>query len=134
MCSSLLIGFIVYYFFPTTAPASVLHSDYFIKEQLATGLKFTQIHQYIQPTTLDGGLIAFPSFHVIWAWLCLYLIRSWFVVFYVFLFINILLIFSCVMLGWHYFLDIILSFLILLFCHYLLALTINRTASGARQE
>lgn len=117
---TVLIGFPIYYFFPTTAPASVVYSPFFTEEQIATGLKFYQIRQYIQPTTLEGGLIAFPSFHAIWAWLCLYLIRPWKIAFSVLLLLNSLLVASCVLLGWHYPVDLLASLLLLIFSHYLL--------------
>lgn len=117
---AVLSGFLIYYFFPTMAPASILQSKYFTEEQFATGFKFLQIHQHQPPTTLEGGLIAFPSFHVIWAWLCLYLVRFWPLLFYPLLLLNTFLIFSCLLLGWHYFLDLVMSILILAVCHYLL--------------
>ena len=116
---SAILGFTFYYFFPTTAPASVVESPYFSEIQHATGLKFNQIHNYIQPSTLDGGMIALPSFHVIWAWFCLYLIRGWPVLFYFMLPINTLLIASCVLLGWHYSIDILGAFIIILISHAL---------------
>ncbi|HAU1854151.1 TPA: phosphatase PAP2 family protein, partial [Legionella pneumophila] len=74
LLSTTLLGFTFYYFFPTTAPASEIQNSLFAPEQIATGLKFHQIHHYIQPTTIEGGLIALPSFHAIWAILCVYLI------------------------------------------------------------
>jgi len=114
---SALIGFSFYYFFPTTAPASIINSPYFNESQRATALKFMQIHHHIQPTTLDGGLIALPSFHVIWAWFCLYLLRNWVVWFILMLPINMLLIASCVLLGWHYLLDVVGGLLTICLAH-----------------
>ena len=114
---STMIGFFFYYFFPTTGPASIIKSNYFSTDQLATGLKFLQIHQYIQPNTLEGGMIALPSFHVIWAWFCLYLLRGWPVAFFIMLPINLLLIASCVLLGWHYPTDILGSFVVIFIAH-----------------
>lgn len=102
-----LIGFVFYYFFPTTAPASVINSPLFSSYQMATGLKFYQIHHYIVPTTNEGGLIALPSFHTIWALLCVYLLKEWVLPCILLLIINILLIASCVLLGWHYVIDVI---------------------------
>ena len=116
---SALIGFTFYYFFPTTAPASILTSPFFTEEQRATGLKFLQIHEHIPPTTKDGGMISLPSFHVIWAWFCLYLIRSWKIVFLLLLPINSLLMLSCVLLGWHYALDILGAGFVIIISHVL---------------
>ena len=112
-----LIGSLIYYFFPTMGPASVIDSPYFIHAQRDTGLKFWQLHHYIQPVTADGGMIAMPSFHVIWAWLCVWLVRSWPTVFVLMIAMNSILIVSCVFLGWHYFLDVIGSVLTVLLAH-----------------
>lgn len=114
---SALLGFTFYYFFPTTAPASVIQSPYFDASQHATGLKFNQIHQYIPPTTMTGGMVALPSFHVIWAWFCLYLLWSWKYIFILLLPVNLLLIASCVLLGWHYPIDI-LGGVLIIFCSH----------------
>lgn len=102
-----LLGFGFYYFFPTTAPASVTASPLFSFNQTATALKFQQIHSYVTPTTIEGGLIALPSFHCIWALLCTYLLRVWPLLLISAIVINSILIASCVLLGWHYPLDII---------------------------
>jgi hypothetical protein len=101
-----LVGFSIYYFFPTLAPASVLRGTEFMPEQFATGLKFYQIHHHIPPTTDAGGLIAFPSFHVIWALLCVYLLKDWRIPFVALAVVNFFLVASCVLLGWHYVLDV----------------------------
>ena len=116
---STFIGFVFYYFFPTTAPASISTSPYFTDEQRATGLKFYQIHHYIEPTTILGGMVALPSFHVIWSWWLQFMTRVWPLVFYFLLPLNIMLIFSCVLLGWHYPIDIIGSIIIILCTHYI---------------
>jgi len=115
---SMLLGFSCYYFFPTTAPASLLTSNLFYAEQIATGIKFNLIHQGQAATNLNGGLIAFPSFHVIWAWFCVYLLRPWPIGYYILLPINILLIMACVLLGWHYFIDLLGSLIIIIISHF----------------
>jgi hypothetical protein len=114
-----LIGYSFYYFFPTTAPASMIESPDFSEAQRATGLKFNQIHQYINPTTVEGGLIAFPSFHVIWAWLCAWLVRDWVWAFRALLLFNTGIAISCVLLGWHYVLDLIASIALISAVHYI---------------
>ena len=114
-----LIGFSFYYFFPTTAPASVIDSPYFTQAQHATELKFTQIHNHIKPSTLEGGMIALPSFHVIWAWLCVWLIRDWRWPFRLLFLLNAGMVVSCILLGWHYILDVIASIAIISFTHAL---------------
>jgi membrane-associated phospholipid phosphatase len=102
-----LIGFIIYYFFPTTAPASVMKGAYFSSEQLATGLKFHEIHSGIPPSTNLGGLIAFPSYHCIWALCCLYLLKDHPIPFFILLVLNSIILISCFMIGWHYLADVI---------------------------
>ena len=119
---STIIGFMMYYFFPTTAPASILSSAHFFPEQFATGIKFHEIHHHLKPSTLQGGLIALPSFHVIWAWYIVYLLRDWPIACGLLLPFNVLLVFACVLLGWHYPLDIFASIIIILITHALLAL------------
>lgn len=114
---SMLLGFSFYYFFPTTAPASIIDSPYFDPAQKATYLKFQQIHHYIPPTTLDGGMISLPSFHTIWAWFCLNLLRGIPLLFILLLPMNLLLIASCVLLGWHYPMDILGSAMIIALSH-----------------
>ncbi|ASQ45991.1 phosphatase PAP2 family protein [Legionella clemsonensis] len=114
---SALLGFTIYYFYPTLAPATVLKSELFSSAQYATGIKFQEIHQHIPPSTIEGGMIAFPSFHAIWAWLCLYLMRWSRFIFLLLLPINSLLIVSCVLLGWHYPVDLLASAIVLLITH-----------------
>lgn len=114
---STIIGFTFYYFYPTTAPASIIESSYFSEAQKATGIKFFQIHQQQTPTTMEGGLIALPSFHTIWAWFCLYLLRGFPSIFSVMLPINVLLMASCVLLGWHYLIDILGGLIVIFLSH-----------------
>jgi membrane-associated phospholipid phosphatase len=123
-----IIGFAFYYFFPTTAPASIISSSLFSPEQTATGYKFNQIHNHINPTTKEGGLIALPSFHTIWAIFCVYLLKEWMIPCIILLVINVLLITSCVLLGWHYPIDILGGLILAAGGYYLLSLTKSKTA------
>jgi membrane-associated phospholipid phosphatase len=118
---SALIGFSLYYFYPTLAPATTLNAPFFSSSQFATGIKFKEIHQHIPPTTIEGGMIAFPSFHAIWAWLCLFMLRWSRLFFFLLLPVNVLLIFSCVLLGWHYPLDLLGSLIVLILSHLICA-------------
>lgn len=115
-----LVGFTFYYFYPTTAPASVINSPFFSPYQRATGLKFQQLHQHINPYTIEGGLIALPSFHAIWALLCVYLVKQWRTIFFILLVINLALIASCVLLGWHYPSDVIAAAILVSLSYYFL--------------
>lgn len=130
LCTA-LIGFGFYYFFPTTAPASILNSEYFASYQRATGIKFHEIHNHIPPSTIEGGLVSFPSFHVIWSWLNLYAIRSFRVLFWILLPYNMLIVASCVMLGWHYLLDIFGSMVVIICAH---GFCIMHRATAKRSE
>ena len=93
--------------------------EYYFLLLVATGLKFKELHQHIPPSTGEGGLISLPSFHIIWGWFCLYILRGWPVWFGIMLPVNILLIVSCVLLGWHYPIDILGSVLVIFTSHYL---------------
>ncbi len=53
-----------------------------------------------------------PSFHTIWALLCVYLLRDWKYPFIVLGLINSLLIIACVLLGWHYLSDVLVGVLL----------------------
>lgn len=112
-----ILGSTLYYFFPTMGPASVIDSPYFISAQRHTGLKFWQLHHYIQPENPYGGMIAMPSFHVIWAWLCVYMLRHWSLLCCMLAIMNLVLVMACVFLGWHYFLDVLGSILVLMIAH-----------------
>jgi membrane-associated phospholipid phosphatase len=115
-----LLGFSFYYFYPTSAPASVINSPFFNLNQIATGLKFNQIHNYIPPSTAEGGLISLPSFHCIWALLCVYLLKEWLILCVILFLINIMLIASCVLIGWHYPSDIVAGVLLVALGYYFL--------------
>lgn len=122
LLSSALIGFSFYYFFPTTAPASILQSPFFLEHQYLTNLKFQLLHHYLPTHQLvEGGLIAMPSFHCIWALLCQYILTRQNKKLGLFIFpVNFCLILSCLFLGWHYLSDIIVSLII---CTTLIFLT-----------
>jgi hypothetical protein len=127
-----LLGSCFYYFFPTTGPASLISSPYFYPDQYFTGLKYWQIHHYIQPKVSDGGMVAMPSFHVIWAWLCVYIIRPWPIACGLLAVINSLVVVSCVFLGWHYFLDVVVSAVLLLLAHTIYARWFSETKAAVK--
>ena len=104
---SFLIGTMLYYFFPTAAPVSIVSSQFFQFEQHETYLKFFEIHHQLPVTTGEGGMISFPSFHVIWITLVTYLTLSKKWLFYPLVLFNIVTIASTVFLGWHYFADVL---------------------------
>lgn len=128
LLASAVIGYSFYYFFPTIAPAGVFKIPFFYEYQKATALKFYQIHHYIQPTTQEGGMIATPSFHAIWAWFSLYLLRPWPLLFVPIALLNCLLLMACVLLGWHYPTDLAASLLVIIITHLLYKTCCRRTA------
>lgn len=131
---SATIGYSIYYFFPTIAPASALGGPYFSVEQYATGLKFNEIHHHLVPSTQEGGLISFPSFHVIWAWFLVYTVRCWKLLFIVLSCWNTVLVISCVLLGWHYAVDVIGSVGVIIVTHWIDRYFINGTRYFFRRE
>ncbi len=107
--STILVGALIYYFFPTMAPSGVfIHCPYFTATQKDTSLKFYQLHHFLKVTVTDDcGLIAFPSFHVVWAILLTNCYRDIKIVFYPAAIWNAVIIVSTIFLGWHYFADVI---------------------------
>lgn len=103
---SSVAGSLVYYFFPSSGPAGVFQSPDFLAVQRLTHLKFVQVHSHQPVTSLLGGLIAFPSFHVAWSVLVTYAARPWPRLFAALAVFNALVIASTVLLGWHYLVDV----------------------------
>jgi membrane-associated phospholipid phosphatase len=105
-------GSLFYYFFPSSGPASLLQSPYFSAEQHLTSLKFYEVHHFQEVTTLFGGMVAFPSFHVVWAILLTYAAsaRKWLL--YPVALLNAFVILSTVLLGWHFAVDVLASALL----------------------
>lgn len=103
---SFLIGGLFYYFFPSSGPAAVFQSPYFAPAERMTHVKFYHVHHFEPVTTLAGGLIAFPSFHVAWGILLPYLGRGRRWTFYPLLALNAVMIAATVLLGWHFLVDV----------------------------
>ncbi|HEX4047093.1 MAG TPA: phosphatase PAP2 family protein [Elusimicrobiota bacterium] len=103
---SFLAGGLFYYFFPSSGPASVYRSPYFMNVQLLTSAKFFWVHHYFPVPTMLGGMIAFPSFHVAWAVLTAYAARPYRRLFWGVAALNVLVVASTVLLGWHYLVDV----------------------------
>ncbi len=111
--STLIIGAMIYYFFPTEAPSGIFYSPLFSEMQRHTSLRFYEIHHYIHAQLpSDGGLVAFPSFHVIWVILLSYALKDIRYLFYPIAVINLIIIASTVLLGWHYFCDVMSGMII----------------------
>lgn len=103
---SSLAGSLIYYFFPSSGPAGVFSSDDFLAVQRLTHLKYEQVHTFQPVTTLLGGLIAFPSFHVAWSVLATYAALPFKKIFWMLVALNTIVVSSTVLLGWHYLVDV----------------------------
>ncbi len=105
----------IYYFFPTIAPAGVMHSPYFVADQFSLVTRYYEIHQSLPISTYQGGMVSFPSGHVMYALLVLIALRKVKLAFYPMVIINSLLIFATMALGYHYLVDVLASFFIVSF-------------------
>ena len=103
---SLLLGGLFYYFFPSSGPGSVYQSPYFAYVQQLTSAKFYWVHHRLPVTTMMGGMIAFPSFHVMWAVLTTYAALPYRKLFWAVAALNVLVVASTLLLGWHYLVDV----------------------------
>ena len=103
-----VIGTSIYYLFPTTAPTIFLNKDHLVFDQINLVLQFEQIHAGTMPDHITMALIGFPSFHVIWALLLCALFKNT-KLFLPITIINTVICFSTILLGWHYFMDVIAS-------------------------
>jgi len=107
-----LIGTTIYYFFPTAGPTVMFHDVHFLKFQHDTFIRFFQIHHHLPVTTKQGGMIAFPSYHVIWSIVMAYACRRIKWIFYPVAIFNTLAIASTLFLAWHYLTDVIGGFVV----------------------
>jgi hypothetical protein len=101
-----LIGCLFYWFFPSSGPASMIGSPFFPWVQRATYMKFSQVHSWSPVTTVWGGMIAFPSFHVAWAALTVYAAAGDRRMLWPGAALNAVVVASTVLLGWHYLVDL----------------------------
>lgn len=113
---SSIAGSLIYYFFPSSGPAGIFQSPDFMTVQRLTHLKFEQVHHFQPVTTLLGGLIAFPSFHVAWSVLATYAALPKKNIFRGLVVLNVLVIASTVLLGWHYLVDVPAGILLAIIC------------------
>jgi hypothetical protein len=100
-----------YFFFPSLAPAYLYPHTAFTasQKQVVTQFFMLKHHQHLYFHNL--AIIAFPSFHAIWALLILYYAKHRKILFSVLLPCNVILLFSTLTTGWHYLADIFGAFL-----------------------
>lgn len=101
-----LLGGLFYYLFPSSGPATVYQSPHFAYVQQLTSAKFFWVHHRLPVTTMWGGMIAFPSFHVMWAVITTYAALPYRKLFWGIAALNILVVLSTLLLGWHYLVDV----------------------------
>lgn len=126
---SSFIGSLFYYFFPSSGPAGVFESPHFMSVQRLTHLKYEQVHNFQPVTTLLGGLVAFPSFHVAWSVLVTYAAMSRKSLFAVLAVLNVMVITSTVLLGWHYLVDVPAGIFLAIVCIWAGKVTHRRLSS-----
>ncbi|MBI4060743.1 MAG: phosphatase PAP2 family protein [Elusimicrobia bacterium] len=131
---SSIAGSLFYYFFPSSGPAGVFQSPDFLPVQRLTHLKFEQVHHFQPVTTLLGGLIAFPSFHVAWSVLATYAALPRPRLFAAALILNAFVIASTVLLGWHYLVDLPAGILLALSCLWAGEVTHREVCDGPGNE
>ncbi len=112
---SFIIGFLIYYFFPTSDPAHILVNPHFTKQMYSVPARFYDIQHYIPNDDLSGGIIGFPSFHTIWAITAAYSLKNYKIVFYPLIVWNSLIIIATLALGWHFLVDTIAGVVIVIF-------------------
>lgn len=110
-----IIGYVFYYFFPTAGPADTLSSVYFTQAMAEIPIRFYDVQHYIPNNHIAGGIIALPSFHVIWAICVAYSFKNYKMIFYPLLAWNTLAIIATIALGWHYLIDVIVGILLATF-------------------
>lgn len=107
-----IIGYLIYYFFPTSNPANVLQNPHFDNLLYSVAERFHDIHHHISNHNLKGGIIGFPSFHVIWICCITYAFRKIKWIFFPILILNLFIVIATLTTGNHFLVDILASFLI----------------------
>lgn len=98
---------LLYYFFPTIAPAGILHSPLFSTDQLSCKVRFLQIHHRTAVSGFVNCFVSFPSPHVFCAALLTYVCKPIKWLFIPIVILNICLAAATVLLGFHYTMDVV---------------------------
>ncbi len=122
---SCLIGFAIYYFFPSSDPANVFHSKYLPAGAEHVVLQFRLDHHYNAAGYFRAGYVGLPSFHTIWSVLiaCVTYHRKY--LFYPIAFFSSAVIASTLILGWHFLMDDIAGIIVALISFYLAKKCLN---------
>lgn len=111
---SAIIGYLIYFFYPSSNPAHIFRSPHFTQIMYSAVQRFYDVQNYIPNDNLAGGIIGFPSFHTIWAICAVYAFRNYKIIFWPLLFWNIITILGTLTLGWHFLVDILSGILIVI--------------------
>ena len=111
-----IFGFGFYFFFPSCGPVHLYDKTHFLAAQVNNYQKYYDIHHHLIPSQMNGGMIACPSFHVIWAWACVRFFISNRILFPFALTWFLMICASTILLGWHYSIDVLSAILII--CSY----------------
>jgi len=109
---SFICCLMIYYFFPTIAPPGIMHSPLFTQDQYDLVTRYYEVHESLPISVFDGGIIAFPSGHVLFSTLVLFSLRKVKWAFYPMAVNNFFLIIGTMALGYHYLADVIASLII----------------------
>lgn len=106
-----IVGMLIYYFLPSNGPVDVLTSVHFNSSQNQIYLRFFEVHHFLS-VHRNVGLIAFPSFHVVWAVLLTYMVRRNKWLLYPALLVNTGAVLATLLLGWHFLADVLAGFVL----------------------
>ena len=120
----IIAGGLIYYFFPSFPPSSVLSSPHFAHSCSVCIKNFFLVHQGADYGSISCGLIDFPSFHVIDALINLIVFHKIKIIFIPLMILNTLLFLSTMLLGYHFLIDVIAAF-VLVFIFYSLAKAVD---------
>lgn len=104
---AMVVGLLIYFFFPTSDPSSVFKDPHFISAQLSKVQIVNDIHHHLPFPYTSIAVVGFPSFHVVWASLSICAFwrhRYWL---WPIVILNVLIIFSTMATGWHYLTDVL---------------------------
>ena len=108
---TLILGYdciqLIYYFFPTVAPAGFYHSSIFTTAQKSCLYKLNRLQRHLVIHSQGMCLVSFPSPHVFWGLTYVNLARKKLISAIPISFLNLCLILSTLFLGWHYLTDVL---------------------------
>lgn len=109
-----IVGYLIYYFYPSAGPAHIFTSPYFTEILYSVSQRFYDVQHHIFNDQLSGGIISFPSFHTIWAICAVYSFKNYKPVFWPLLIWNSFILLATLALGTHFLVDIIASIVIMI--------------------